>query len=141
MIIEIYNEQLSVGSYKIILTDTLTGKEFTHIVELYSGLELTLTFDFNVVIANGLNFLDALMGLALASTLNAPVFVANSTAIADSLSVSRISAAKGMLIFLSFKDHMPEKTMNAIKKIKPFKIYVFGGNDLITDTMVNDLKK
>ncbi len=36
---------------------------------------------------------------------------------------------------------MQEKTMNAIKKIKPYKIYVVGGNDLITDTMVNDLKK
>ncbi len=36
---------------------------------------------------------------------------------------------------------MPEKTMNAIKKIKPYKIYVLGGNGLITDTMINELKK
>ena len=70
-----------------------------------------------------------------------PIFVANSTAFADSLSASPISAAKGMPIFLSFKDYMPEKTMNAIKKIKPSKIYVVGSNGVITDGLANQLSK
>ena len=34
MIIEIYNPNLPVGDYKIILTDTLTGKEFIHVIKL-----------------------------------------------------------------------------------------------------------
>ena len=70
-----------------------------------------------------------------------PIFVANSTSFADSLSASPISAAKGMPIFLSFKDYMPEKTMNAIKKIKPSKIYVVGSNGVITDGLANQLSK
>ena len=69
------------------------------------------------------------------------IFVANSTSFADSLSASPISAAKGMPIFLSFKDYMPEKTMNAIKKIKPSKIYVVGSNGVITDGLANQLSK
>lgn len=68
-----------------------------------------------------------------------PIFVANSTAFADSLSASPISAAKGMPIFLSFKDYMPKKTMNAIKKIKPSKIYVVGSNGVISDGLANQL--
>lgn len=68
-----------------------------------------------------------------------PIFIANSTSFADSLSASPISAAKGIPIFLSFKDHMPEKTMNAIKKIKPSKIYVVGGNGVISDGLANQL--
>ena len=68
-----------------------------------------------------------------------PIFVANSTAFADSLSASPISAAKGMPIFLSFKDYMTEKTMNEIKKIRPSNIYVVGGNGVISDGLSNQL--
>ena len=47
MIIEIYNPNLPVGDYKIILTDTLTGKEFIHVIKLYNNEESVVTFDFN----------------------------------------------------------------------------------------------
>ncbi len=70
-----------------------------------------------------------------------PIFVANSTSFADSLSASPISAAKGMPIFLSLKDYMPEKIMKAIKKIKPSKIYIIGSNGVISDGLANQLSK
>ena len=47
MIIGIDNPNLPVGDYKIILTDTLTGKEFIHVIKLYNNEESVVTFDFN----------------------------------------------------------------------------------------------
>ena len=47
MIIGIDNPNLPVGDYKIILTDTLTGKEFIYVIKLYNNEESVVTFDFN----------------------------------------------------------------------------------------------
>ncbi len=104
MIIEIYNRQLPVGNYKIILTDALTGKEFAHIVELYSSLESTVPFDFNVVIVNELNIQDALTESASASRLNA-------------------------LVLLTYTNYMPKSTIEYIKSNlkKEGTVYLLGG--------------
>lgn len=45
---EILNNQISAGNYTIVLTDALTGKEFTHILELYNtSTKHNVLFDFN----------------------------------------------------------------------------------------------
>lgn len=45
---EILNDQILAGNYTIVLTDTLTGKEFTHILELYNiSTKHNVLFDFN----------------------------------------------------------------------------------------------
>lgn len=69
-----------------------------------------------------------------------PVVIATGSDFADALSISSIAAAKGYPILLAQKDNLPSQTKEMLSKIKPEKIYIVGGEKVITDKVKNNIK-
>lgn len=69
-----------------------------------------------------------------------PVVIANGLDFADALSISSISGIKGMPIYITKKDAIDNKTLSEIQNIAPSKIYIVGGNSAISSDVENTLK-
>ena len=69
-----------------------------------------------VVLAYGLNYADALAGVPLAASLNAPILLTN-------------------------KDAMPEETLGEIKRLGAKNAIILGGEGVVAPNVVNVLKK
>lgn len=69
-----------------------------------------------------------------------PVFIVNSNAFADALSISSISAIKGYPIIMSAKDSIPESVKSQFNKIKPSKVYVIGGENMLSSKIISQVQ-
>lgn len=69
-----------------------------------------------------------------------PVFIVNSSAFADALSISSISAIKGYPIFMSNKDSIPDVMKTELNKIKPSKVYIIGGENMLSSQVISEVQ-
>lgn len=69
-----------------------------------------------------------------------PVFIVNSNASADALSISSISAIKGYPIIMSANDSIPDTMKSQLKKIKPSKVYVIGGESTLSSKIISQVQ-
>lgn len=69
-----------------------------------------------------------------------PVIIANGMDFADALSISSISGIKNMPIYLTAKGSIDNKTLSEIKGIAPSKIYIVGGTGAVSIGIENTLK-
>ena len=69
-----------------------------------------------------------------------PVIIANGMDFADALSISSISGIKNMPIYLTAKGSIDSKTLSEIKGIAPSKIYIVGGTGAVSSGIESTLK-
>lgn len=70
-----------------------------------------------------------------------PVIIASGENFPDALSISSVAAIKGYPILLTQKDIVPNQTIRQLNRIKPSKIYVIGGTEVISEDTFNMMKK
>lgn len=69
-----------------------------------------------------------------------PVFIVNSNAFADALSISSISAIKGYPIIMSTKDSISDTIKSQLNKIKPSKVYIIGGESMLSSKIISQVQ-
>lgn len=105
---------------------------------------------YNYLVQNGFKNIKRLGGsdryatnLAIVNDLNpakgTPIIVAYSLDFPDALSISPVATKNGYPIFISRKE-IDSKTLEAIKKIQPSKIYIVGSTGVISSSTENKLK-
>ncbi|MFL0269059.1 cell wall-binding repeat-containing protein [Candidatus Clostridium radicumherbarum] len=92
----------------------------------------TNRFDTNTQIVNQLNALNAASstGLVIATANDFP----------DALSISPAAALNGWSILLSNKDSLTPDEEKYISSMKPDKVYIAGGNGVVSDNVLNKVK-
>lgn len=68
-----------------------------------------------------------------------PVFLVNADNFPDALSASSIAAINGWPIILTNSDGLSQSAQNMIKNIMPSKIYLVGGEGVLSSNIVNDI--
>ncbi|MFL0247211.1 SpoIID/LytB domain-containing protein [Candidatus Clostridium stratigraminis] len=100
----------------------------------YNSIRLggSTRFDTNNQIVNQLKALNAVnsTGLVIATANNFP----------DALSISPVAALNGWPVLLSNKDSLTADEESYIKSMKPDKVYIAGGNGVVTDAVLNRIK-
>ncbi len=66
--------------------------------------------------------------------------IVNDSAIADALSVTPFAEAKNAPILLTQKDKLDERTKAELKRLGVKKVYIIGGEDVLTKTVEAELK-
>ncbi len=69
-----------------------------------------------------------------------PIVIVNGFGFADALSVSSPAASKGYPIFMSNSDKLPNEIKDIIKDISPTKAFIIGGEGVIGNSIVDELK-
>ena len=66
--------------------------------------------------------------------------IVNDSAIADALAATPFAEAKDAPILLTQKDKLDERTKTELKRLGVKKVYIIGGEDVLTNNVENDLK-
>ncbi|ACO86875.1 cell wall-binding repeat-containing protein [Clostridium botulinum] len=69
-----------------------------------------------------------------------PIVIVNGFGFADALSVSSSAASKGYPIFMSNADKLPNEIKDIIKEISPTKAFIIGGEGVMRNSIVDELK-
>lgn len=69
-----------------------------------------------------------------------PVVIANGMNFPDALSISAIAAAKGYPILLTTSDIISDDVKEKLQSIKPSQVYVIGGTGSVSDSSVSSIK-
>ncbi|CBZ03210.1 cell wall-binding repeat-containing protein [Clostridium botulinum] len=69
-----------------------------------------------------------------------PIVIVNDFGFADALSVSSSAASKGYPIFMSNADKLPNEIKDIIKEISPTKAFIIGGEGVMRNSIVDELK-
>ncbi|KEI89213.1 cell wall hydrolase [Clostridium botulinum B2 433] len=69
-----------------------------------------------------------------------PIVIVNGFGFADALSVSSSAASKGYPIFMSNADKLPNEIKDIIKDISPTKAFIIGGEGVMRNSIVDELK-
>lgn len=97
---------------------------------------------FNPVRLGGINRLDT--NSKIVNQLNAApstnLVIATANDFPDALSISPIAALNGWPILLSNKDSLSTDEEKYISTIKPDKVYIAGGNGVVSDAVLNRIK-
>lgn len=68
-----------------------------------------------------------------------PVVLAIYDDFPDALSISSIAGIKGYPILLTYKNSLPKQTVEVLKNINPSKVYIAGGNGVISDDIKTEI--
>ncbi len=81
---------------------------------------------------------------SIVKTLNVekgtPIVIVNGFGFADALSVSSSAASKGYPIFMSNADKLSNEIKDIIKDISPTKVFMIGGEGVMRNSIVDELK-
>ncbi|WP_434283900.1 cell wall-binding repeat-containing protein [Clostridium botulinum] len=69
-----------------------------------------------------------------------PIVIVNGFGFSDALSVSSSAASKGYPIFMSNADKLPNEIKDIIKDISPTKAFIIGGEGVMRNSIVDELK-
>lgn len=86
-------------------------------------------YDTNKIIINSMNI-----------SKGTPIVVVNGENFADALSISSIAANKGYPILLTESKKLPKSAEDKISELKPSKVYVIGGNGVVSDEVMSRIK-
>ncbi|MBV7273353.1 cell wall-binding repeat-containing protein [Clostridium sp. PL3] len=87
-------------------------------------------FDTNKFIVNSMNL-----------QKGTPVVITNGYGFADALSVSSVAAGKGYPILMTGASSLPDETKSILSDIQPNEVYVVGGTGVVSDDIINEVKK
>lgn len=69
-----------------------------------------------------------------------PVIIVSEENFPDALSISSVAALRGYPILMSNKDNLPDKIGQELSIIKPSKVYIIGGNSVVSDQVRNQVQ-
>ncbi|WP_161782076.1 cell wall-binding repeat-containing protein, partial [Clostridium botulinum] len=88
----------------------------------------------------GANRYETCAKVSLEVGLTNNIVIASGEGFADSLSIAPIASQKGMPILLTQKDQLPMEIKNIIKNKNVSKCYVIGGDGVLSENVLKDLK-
>lgn len=70
-----------------------------------------------------------------------PIIITSGNDFADGLSASSVAALKGYPVILSDVYELPSEAQETLKKVKPSKVYIIGGDTIISDNVKDKVKR